>query len=151
MEKSVKTLIKKKESSRALLDAALEKIAPQTQIYPSWKMKQVLDHIAGWDQLVISSLRAYQNGDTPVNKFSGIDVFNATSVTARKELSLEQSRHEYDTARQEVLFVVRSKPFWRLKMQAVVEIKGKWLEMEELPVLILLAWYVRVQDYYAGW
>ncbi|HSB67512.1 MAG TPA: DinB family protein [Anaerolineales bacterium] len=110
MEKSVNALIKKMEHSRALLNTALEKIAPQTEIYPSWKMKQVLDHIAGWDQLVASSLRAYQNGDTPVNKVRSIDIYNATSVTARQDLSLEQSRQGYDAARQEVLEILRSLP-----------------------------------------
>lgn len=109
MEK-VNSLIAKMERARAQLDAALEKAAPQTEIYPSWKVKQVLDHIAGWDQLVISSLRAYQKGEIPSHTVKSIDQYNAASVSARMDLSLEQSRQAYDEARQEVLHILRSLP-----------------------------------------
>ncbi len=106
----VNGLITKMARARARLDAALEKAAPQTEIYPSWKVKQVLDHIAGWDQLVISSLRAYQKGDTPSHSVKSIDQYNAASVSSRKDLSLEQSRQAYDEARREVVTILRSLP-----------------------------------------
>ncbi len=106
----IQTLIAKIEQSRSQLDAALDKIAPQTEIYPSWKVKQVLDHIAGWDQLIISSLHAYQNGETVPRRVKSIDHYNATSVSDRQALSLEQSRQAYDSARQEVLQMLRGLP-----------------------------------------
>ncbi len=106
----VNSLITKMARARARLDAALEKAAPQTEIYTSWKVKQVLDHIAGWDQLVISSLRAYKKGEIPSHSVKSIDQYNDDSVSARKDLSLEQSRQAYDDARQEVVTILRSLP-----------------------------------------
>ncbi len=107
---TVDTLVARMERSRLRLNAALDRIAPQTEIYPSWKVKQVLDHIAGWDQLVVSSLRAYLNGEIPAHSVKSIDQYNAASVSARRGLSLEQSRQAYDDARQEVLQVMHSLP-----------------------------------------
>jgi hypothetical protein len=111
MDTKIELLISKMEGSRARLNAVLEKVTPQTEIYPTWKMKQVLDHIAAWDELVLSTLKAYSHGETPglmVEK--GIDQYNARSISARQELTLEKSRQAYDTARENVLQVLRGLP-----------------------------------------
>jgi hypothetical protein len=108
MEPNIDALIARMEQSRARLNAALDKIAPQAEIYPSWKLKQVLDHITGWDELVVSTLHAYQRGDTPARSVKSIDQYNLTSVADRHALSLEQSRQAYTAARQEVLQTLRS-------------------------------------------
>jgi hypothetical protein len=110
MDKTVNALIVKMERSRSRLNAALDRVAPETEIYPSWKLKQVMDHIAGWDALVASSLRAYQNDEIPSLRVPSIDQYNAASVSARQDLSLEQSRQAYDAARQEVLQIIRNLP-----------------------------------------
>jgi hypothetical protein len=108
MDTKIDALISKMERSRVRLNAALEKVAPQAEIYPTWKLKQVLDHIAGWDELVYSSLRAYLLGGVPALAMKGgIDRYNAESVSARKALSLEQSRQAYDAAREHVIQVLR--------------------------------------------
>jgi len=110
METKIDALINKMEQSRAKLNTALEKIAPQAEIYPSWKLKQVLDHISGWDELVITSLRAYLHGEIPERRVKNIDQYNAGSVSARKALTLEQSRQAFDTSRQEVIHILRELP-----------------------------------------
>lgn len=103
MESKIETLIAKMERSRGQLNAALDKITAQTEIYPSWKLKQVMDHITGWDELVISALHAYQQGDTPARSVMNIDQYNAGSVSARRALTLEQSHQAFDATRQEVI------------------------------------------------
>ena len=111
METKIDALIAKMETSRARLNTALDKIAPQTEIYPTWKLKQLLDHITGWDELMSTSLRAYSKGETPglVVK-DGIDRYNAQSVTARKAMTLGQSRQAYDDARGDVIQIMREMP-----------------------------------------
>jgi hypothetical protein len=107
----IEEMVIKMERSRAMLNKALDKIAPQAEIYPSWKLKQIMDHIAGWDELVYSSLLAYKNGVSPspiVEK--GIDRFNANSVAARKDIPLQQSRMEFDATRERVIRVLRELP-----------------------------------------
>jgi hypothetical protein len=126
MDTKIEQMVAKMERSRAELDAALEKIAPQTEIYPTWKIKQVMDHIAGWDELVYSSLQAYKNGESPAPMVEdGIDRFNAASVTARKEVSIEQSRQEYNTARQRVIQVLRELPIEMLTQKYPAPWGGK--------------------------
>jgi hypothetical protein len=111
MDPKIDALIAKMEQSRARLNAALEKVTPQSEIYPTWKLKQVLDHITGWDELTSHTLRQYINGEIPgVVVKDGIDQYNADSVSARKELTFEQSRQAYEKARHEVLHILREIP-----------------------------------------
>ena len=111
MDTNIEVSISKMERSRARLNAVLEKVAPQVEIYPTWKIKQVLDHIAGWDELVYSTLRAYSRGEPPpVMMEKGIDQYNAASVSARSDLAMEQSRQAYDSARENVIQVLLKLP-----------------------------------------
>ena len=108
MDTKIEVSISKMEQSRARLNAVLEKVTPQVEIYPTWKIKQVMDHIAGWDELVYSTLRAYLQGETPsLAVKDGIDPYNAESVSVRKDLPLEQSRQAYHAAREHVIQILR--------------------------------------------
>ena len=111
MDTRIDVSILKMERSRARLNAVLERLAPQAVIYPDWKVKQVYDHIAGWDDLVVSTLRSYLHEEVPaLTVKGGIDHYNAESVSKRKDLSLEQSRQAYDSAREQVLQILRELP-----------------------------------------
>jgi hypothetical protein len=111
MANNIENMILKMERARAQLNSAVDKVIPITEIYPTWKVKQLMDHITGWDQLVYVTLLAYSQGDDPVMKVSdGIDHFNAESVSARKDISLEQSRQDYDSARRNVIQILRQLP-----------------------------------------
>ncbi len=110
MGTKIDVLIAKMEQSRAILNAAVENLDSHMQIYPAWQVKQLLDHITGWDELVLAELRAYQSGITPTQTIKSINEFNAHSVAARQDLTLEQSRKDYDSTRQEVLQTMRALP-----------------------------------------
>ncbi len=110
MDARIENLVVRMEKSRALLNKALDKIAPQEDIYPTWKVKQVMDHITAWDELVDRTLQAYLHGLTPGTMKGSIDQYNAKSTASRKELSFEQSRHDYHEARQKLLQRLRALP-----------------------------------------
>jgi hypothetical protein len=110
MAARIETLITRMEKSRAQLDAALEKLAPQQDIYPTWKVKQVMDHITGWDELVDRALQAYSTGLIPNTMKESIDQYNVKSTALRKELSFEQSQQDYHVARQILLKRLRELP-----------------------------------------
>jgi hypothetical protein len=111
MADDMASLLRKMERSRARLNSALDEVAPQVEVYPSWKIKQVMDHIAGWDDLVYSSLVAYSEGKSPPKmKEKGIDQYNEASVSSRSSLTLAQSRLEYEGARKKVLQQLRDLP-----------------------------------------
>jgi hypothetical protein len=52
---------------------------------------------------------------------------------------------------EKLLFVLKSKPSYLLQVQSVVEIGEQWNDQDDLPLLLMLGWYLRVQDVYAGW
>jgi len=111
MSADIDELISKMEHARAHLNQILEKVIPQDEIYPSWKLKQILDHITGWDELVASAFRTHSKGESPelaVKK--GINQYNEESVKARQAISLEHSRKLYDDAREAVLQAIRQMP-----------------------------------------
>jgi hemoglobin-like flavoprotein len=115
MTTEIDDLIAKLEHARSRLNTILEKVTPQVDIYPSWKLKQLMDHITGWDELTAFAFRAHSRGETPALVVKhGIDQYNAESVGARKELSLEHSRQAYDAARAEVLQALREVPSEKL-------------------------------------
>lgn len=51
----------------------------------------------------------------------------------------------------ELLFVLKSQPWYQLKTESTVEIGGQWRDLDQLPLLIMLGWYLRIQNFYAGW
>jgi hypothetical protein len=122
MDTKIEVLINKMKQARSCLDAALEKIAPQSEIYPSWQVKQLLDHITGWDELIIATLHTYRQGESPARSVKSIDLYNAGSISNRKALSVDQSRQAYDVARQEVLKSLQELPIELLTQ----EFKAPW-------------------------
>ena len=111
MATTIDDLIFKLESARSRLNSTMEKVTPHAEIYPAWNLKQLMDHITGWDVLLASSFRTHSRGDTPLMlENRDIDQYNDESIIARKELSLESSRKSYDEARVEVLEVLHEMP-----------------------------------------
>jgi len=51
-------------------------------------------------------------------------------------------------AQEELLFVLKPKLFDLLKVRSIVEIGAQWHDLEELPLLLMLSWYLRVRDSY---
>ena len=123
MTTEIDELIAQLEHARSKLNASLEKVTPQAEIYPDWKLKQLLDHITGWDELVTSALHTHSHGETPALELKqGIDQYNADSVNARKALSLEQSRQAFDSGRAEVIQALREIPAEKL----IQELRAPW-------------------------
>jgi hypothetical protein len=57
----------------------------------------------------------------------------------------------FSNVREELLFVLKSKPSYPLQIQSIVEVGAQWHDLDELPLLLMLGWYLRVQDLYSGW
>lgn len=126
MATKIDEMVSKMERSRAQLNATIDKVAPQTEIYPTWKVKQVMDHIAGWDELVYRSLLAYKNGETPAPMVDdGIDRFNARSIANRVNVPIEQSKQEYIKAREKVIQVLQELPLEMLTQKYPAPWGGK--------------------------
>jgi hypothetical protein len=94
------TLIQRLNQARTSLESALLLVDPTKEIYPKWTLKQLLDHIAGWDDAVITSLRAHNAGKVPGTPADrGIDFYNAQTVSTHESLDLEHTTREFKASR----------------------------------------------------
>lgn len=77
-------------------------------IYEPWRMKEVLDHITGWDDAVSASIRSLLAGEPPATPASrGIDYYNAETVSSREAIPYEVTQREWEASRAELLGLIR--------------------------------------------
>jgi hypothetical protein len=97
--------------SREGMLKVVDMVEPNQQIYPSWKIKEVLAHMAGWDECIAAALEAHSRGETPTS--AGIhepDIFNQQAVRAREALSPEQVAADWEAQRQNLIRVIEQMP-----------------------------------------
>src|SRR5215204_3037650 len=92
-----KDIIKKLESSHSVMVDLLNNVDVEREVYRGWTIKEVLAHLAGWDEATTASLSSFIQGGKPgIVAVSGVDAFNAESITKRKKLSLEDTFHDWE-------------------------------------------------------
>ena len=97
--------------ARAEMRQVVGPIDADQEIYPAWKIREVLAHIAGWDETITATLEAHAAGEqyTPAN-FPDVDEFNRGAIEARATLSLEQVTADWQTQRERLLTVLCEMP-----------------------------------------
>jgi hypothetical protein len=106
------------------------------------KWRVILQESMAKDDLAV--FRPNFRGDGWVEFFQG-------SKFHGKPTNYWRTKWGFSNVREELLFVVKSKTSYRLQVQSIVEIGAQWRDLDELPLLLMLGWYLRVQDIYAGW
>ena len=98
------TYIQRYEATRAEMLEIVKLAQGNQTIYQPWRMKEVLDHITGWDDAVIASIKSFLAGDVPATPAArGIDAYNAETVTSREAISYEVTQREWEASRAELL------------------------------------------------
>ena len=100
--------IKRYENARADMREIVKLAQGNPTIYQPWRMKEVLDHITGWDDAVIASIKSFLAGEiaaTPASR--GIDAYNADTVSSREAIPYEVTQREWETSRAELLNLLR--------------------------------------------
>ncbi len=93
-------LIGRLDQSRRAMQAMLLEIDTGQEIYPQWTIKQVLAHIAGWDDVVTGALEAHANGKVPATlPVKGVDAYNQMLAQACETLAYEQVVNQWRLAR----------------------------------------------------
>jgi hypothetical protein len=143
-------LIERLDEARAGLESVLPRLDPARQIYPNWTLKQMLDHIAGWDDAVAASLRAHMDGQTPSTPADkGIDDFNARTVSACESLAIEHSWREFQASRLLLKEIIQTMTDEKIAQPLVVpwgptgtvsEIIEIFAEHEEIHTADILRW-----------
>ena len=99
------------EHSRAGMLAHLEEIDKNRKIYPLWTIREMLAHLAGWDDAVIAFMTSLQEGKIPATPAArGIDVYNAESVATREGLDYDHVYREYIETRNTVFKLLKEIP-----------------------------------------
>ena len=96
-------IIRRFNEARDEVRGLLPKIDQHMEIYPGWTIKEVLAHLAGWDDATILALSAFLAGDAPpVPASRGIDPYNAQTVAERSDLNYEQIIGEWNMVRDQL-------------------------------------------------
>jgi hypothetical protein len=118
-------LIERLDQARQALQVILDMTEASLDIYPSWKQKELLAHLAGWDEAAIASIQAYLAGNAPVIPAgAGINAYNAESVARRVPLSLEQVRQECLQRREQLKALILQMETKKLFAPLVLPWKG---------------------------
>ncbi len=111
MNEEKRKLIAKLDAARSMIYNLLPELNRSQEVYPGWIVKDLLGHIAGWDEAVIDMLRAHQTGAPPSTPAAqGIDFYNALSTAKRKDLDYEVIFKEWMANRQEMKRLIIEMP-----------------------------------------
>lgn len=67
-----------------------------------------------------------------------------------KPTSLWGTKWGFFNAQEELLFTLKQNFFDLFKIQSAVVISAQWRDLDELPILLMLSWYLKVRDGYAA-
>jgi hypothetical protein len=96
-------LIQRLDHARAALQTLFSEIDHDKYIYPQWTLKELLEHFAGWDNLVTASLEAHTLGEaSKVPMIDGIDSYNAQSVLKRSGIDFAIAYDQFITSREKL-------------------------------------------------
>ena len=118
-------LLKDLEQARDELRASYEGLSDEQMVQPGavgeWSVKDVLSHVASWEEVALPDLARIARGDVPtlatIDLYSfNFDPFNAMIMSLRQALPLEQVLRELDIVRAEFTAAVG-----RLPESALVE------------------------------
>ncbi|MRR31377.1 ClbS/DfsB family four-helix bundle protein [bacterium] len=107
--RDLETYIHRFETAHAEMRAIVQLAKDNPLIYQPWRMKEVLDHLTGWDDAVIASIRAVLSGQMPETPAArGVDVYNAQTVSSRESLPYTVTQREWEFSRAELLRLLRT-------------------------------------------
>src|SRR5688572_12797025 len=102
-------IIKGMETSHIAMMAQLHEIDKNRKVYPLWTIREILAHLSGWDDAIVSYISALKSGEIPsVLAPRGLDVYNQETVATREGLSYDRIISEYVQTRARVIELVGS-------------------------------------------
>jgi len=112
-------LVKELERARNDLLASYQGLSDEHMIRPGavgeWSVKDVLSHVASWEEVALPDLARLARGDTPtlasIDLYStSFDGFNALIMSLRRALPLDQVLRELDIVRADFMTAVSRLP-----------------------------------------
>ena len=105
-------IISKLSSSLNEIMDALEGVDLEIRAYPDgdWRIREILLHLATWDQQVTKSIRAFSDGSEYAISDLKLNSFNQEEIDKLSSLSNEQVIEYWEQARQDFKDVVQAVP-----------------------------------------
>ena len=104
-------LIRRLGQARSKLDAALADAPEGKFLYKDWMIKELMAHIAGWDDVIIEAIKTHSvNQPITPTVARGVNAYNAQTVTSRESLDLEQTRREFQATRAALVQALKDMP-----------------------------------------
>ena len=93
-------LLKELDDARAVLNAALDGIADDAEIYPGWTKREFIAHIGGWEAMCYEAFRDFRAGEARRSyPYNDADSANDYLVAVRQKLPLIDVTVEYEINR----------------------------------------------------
>jgi hypothetical protein len=111
MSETKENLLARIAAGHEEFEAALVRI-PEEQmqtpiLHDGWSVKDVLGHLAFWQDLLVSRFTALRAGQTP-DPVTDIDALNARALNDFRHLSLEEVREREQDAYQQILEMIEN-------------------------------------------
>lgn len=111
-------LVDRLKETRAVLVSAIAAIDPETGITPEWTVKEVLAHIAGWDDVSTEAIRILAEGGEPqVTVPQGIDAFNQDIAEGWAGKEYQQALQDFTQSRQRFIEAIETIPEKMIMME----------------------------------
>jgi hypothetical protein len=94
-------IIEELKRTRQELTDLVSDIPPEKEIYPEWRLKELLAHFAGWDDAALAGVRSCLAGKDPIIVAPlGPNDYNAKTVSEREALPLSHIVKEWQLNRE---------------------------------------------------
>jgi hypothetical protein len=109
-------LTAKVEASRRGLLAAIECLTDEQMLKPvvgDWSVKDLLAHIASYEELALPDMERVGRGDAPALAafdLKRVDEYNGLIMSLRRHFALDQARRELDATRRSLLEAIGRLP-----------------------------------------
>ena len=108
-------LARSEEARRALL-GAVDGLTGEQMTKPvvgDWSVKDLLAHVASWDEMLLPDMHRVARGDAPALAtfdLNRVDEYNAMIMSLRRHFSVEQARRELDISHASLLEAISQLP-----------------------------------------
>jgi hypothetical protein len=109
-------LLGRAEEARKELLGAIEGLTDEQmtkRVVGDWSVKDLLAHVASWDEVGLIDMQRLARGDAPALAafdIQRVDEFNAMLMSLRRHFSLDQARRELDMSHNALLEAVSRLP-----------------------------------------
>lgn len=112
-------LIERLNQSRNAMQRALSSVDAQQELCPGWTIREMLAHIAGWEEVGAKTIRAHSAGVTPEPlEIRGIDAYNQVLIANCAALSHDEVIRYWRQARRELVEALDGTPLEKLRGRA---------------------------------